>query len=177
VISIAVEKAFSTEIFPGFPFANRTWRGVAFERDSYDNTRVPEDWFRSALGAFGPGTISVRGWGGAFERRPAHTAMVPFDWPAYREFMLAPENWSVEYKMLGSTQDWGVWADAEITVWGGSPELMERAFSALGGTECVLARVKREFGVVDGGRYAELRAYLETLVYGSRATRPDPESL
>lgn len=158
---------FSQTIYPFFPFAKKGWIAVAFDRDNYDNTRLPEWFFVEAHKEFArPGAFMyVKGYGEDFEST-GECLEIPFEWEAYRSFMLAPKNYSPEYKIHGVANDWAFWADPEISVWGGDAAAMERIFSRIGGKEQVFALMLSDFHLSDLTANQELQGYLRGLLSG-----------
>jgi hypothetical protein len=156
---------FAERIFPGFPFTNDNWVAIAFDRDNYDNTRMPEWFFREAQAEFHrPGDVLlVKGYGEQFEKAGG-VLEVPFEWSSYKAFMLSPENYSPEYQLKSSGIEWAFWADPEISVWGGSKEAMKRIFDRRGGRGAVLSSMFEDFHLTDFSRNRELQEFLRGLV-------------
>jgi len=168
MIAFKVDDLFERAIFPGFPFRNRDWLAIAFERNSYDNTRLPEWFFRSAsqhFNADGQNKLLIKGDCFALSEQIAEVVAVDFDWDSYRNFMLSPESYSLEYKMASKDRSCGCWADAELTIFGGSPEEMTAVLADFGGADAVLARVEREFFLDERDGNEDLRAYFRGLLF------------
>lgn len=157
---------FAPSIFPGFPFQPSGWSAVAFERDNYDNTRVPEDFFVVMSEEFrraGEQVLFVKGIEAA--AMPDAYLEIEFSWPAYRNAMLTRRNYSVEYRMVGAVQLCACWSDAELTVWGGESAVMRNVVERLGGQRTVEERMLRDFYLDENGTdNQELRRYLARLL-------------
>jgi hypothetical protein len=162
----SIRALFAPTIFPSFPFAQRQWLAVAFDRDNYDNTRMPQWWFEAAAESFDATQSEIlMGPCGPYEAGDKMEIIkVPFEWTKYRlaaqdELRLCPE-----FILAGSRLDWGVWADPEITVWGGSSAGMNLAISRLGGKGRVLQLMQEDFGVSQSNDQQELISYLKLLI-------------
>jgi hypothetical protein len=164
----SLEIAFEREIFPGFPFRNRDWRAVAFERDNYDNSRIPEWFFRSASMCFnddGKNTLSIKGDCFALDGHVSEIVEVPFEWEDYRDFMLSPQAFSIEYKMVSKDGACACWTDAELTVFGGEAEKMTRVLDTNGGADSILEKIEQEFFLGASSGYEEMRTFFRGLLY------------
>lgn len=158
---------FSQKIYPDFPFVKKDWLAIAFDRDNYDNTRLPEWFFGEAKLEFSQHQepILLKGYGERYENI-GDGIELPFEWEAYRQFMCTSKNYSPDYMMKGPANDWAFWGDPETSVWGGEAAAMERIFDRRGGKEAVFALMLEEFGIPFGlSAYHELQAYLRRLVY------------
>lgn len=157
---------FSRTIFPGFPFREPEWIAIAFERDNYDNTRMPEWFFREAADEFSAdGRMLIKGYGENFCGHPSNTLELAFSWDEYKKFMLSKKGYSPEYLMVGAAGSWACRADGELAVFGGEPTRMNRIFARHGGKDEVFAAMQRDFSLHDEQRNSELRTYLRELVF------------
>jgi hypothetical protein len=78
---------------------------VAFERDNYDDARVPESFSRTLSEEFaclGDDRLCIEGYGAAFDRMPEGCLEIAFSWDTYRDAMLNRDDYSVEYRMLSN---------------------------------------------------------------------------
>lgn len=159
---------FSARIFPNFPFQREDWLAVAFERDNYDNARLPEDFFEVVSEEFraaGESTLLIKGYGEMFDRLPGQILEIEFCWAKYRQAVLSPPYYSVEYKLVGVAGSCACWADPELTVWGGGRETMSKVITRLGGERNLLDRMLKDFYLTpDGTDNEELRRYLRRLI-------------
>lgn len=148
------------------PFNDRSWLGIAFDRNAYDNCRMPERFFRYASQHFAESNdpeILIAGecfkCGGLPE-----IAALPFTWESYREFMLCPSHYCTEYRMAGANSKFACLADADVTVFGGASGPMEKVYSSMGGKAEVLGGMRQEFFLGDSQSYPEFDRYLRRLV-------------
>lgn len=163
----AIDDLFSNRIFPGFPFKDRSWLAVAFERNMYDNTRMPEWFFLGASTIFNPSGRSkllIKGDCFALEGRD-EVAHVDFIWDSYAGFMRSQEGFSLEYKMTNDAADFGCWADAELTIVGGEQGRMDALFNRCGGREPMLERIEREFFLDEPTGNEDMRSYFRGLLF------------
>lgn len=148
-------------------FKDPAWKAVAFDRNAYDNTRMPEWFFRAAsdeaqrLGDFRLIIADDAAVSGAVE-----VHVLPFEWGSYSSYMLGKGASSVEYRMASENLLCGCWADPDITVFGGSPALMHSVFQALGGEDVLLNRMRQEFFHGDVQSYGEMDRFLRCLLTG-----------
>lgn len=158
---------FGRQIFPAFPFARNDWMAIAFERDNYDNTRLPEWFFVEARNEFArPGSqIFIKGYGERFGRSEGDCVGIPFEWVTYKAFMQSSENYSPEYQMQGDSSNWGFWADPEISVWGGDAAIMARIFDRKGGKAHVVDSMFKDFHLSEMSANRDLQTYLRSLVF------------
>lgn len=170
MIADVVDDLFSDRIFPGFPFKNQSWLAVAFERNMYDNTRMPEWFFREASIAFNPSESSkllIKGDCFVLEGQD-EVARIRFNWDSYSRFMQSPEGFSLEYKMANDAADFGCWADAELTVVGGESSKMDALLDRCGGRESMLRRIEREFFLDEPAGNEDMRIYFQGLLFPDR---------
>ena len=163
----ALASVFSIHLNPDFQFRDETWIAVAFERNAYDNTRMPEWFFRVASHQFArSGAVGLLIQGDYFsEAGLSEVTVEPFEWSSYQEFMLRPEAYSLEYRMASSDLQCGVWADADITVFGGEPTLMTAVIDELGGANVLLEHMRQEFLLGDISGYQEMDEYFQRLLF------------
>lgn len=163
----ALNSVFLKNPDPDFPFRNPSWIAVAFERNSYDNTRMPDWFFRAASKHFGGmGAVELLIAGDCFQKAGLPEVSVEsFEWERYRKFMLRPEAYSVEYKITSADLQCGCWADPDITVFGGAPAQMSAVLDDLGGAKRLLEHMRQEFllGAVDG--YEEMDQFFQRLLF------------
>ncbi|HYG05103.1 MAG TPA: hypothetical protein VD865_01680 [Stenotrophomonas sp.] len=162
-----VDPLFSDHIFPDFPFKNQNWLAVAFERNGYDNTRMPEWFFREASNVFNPSESSkllIKGDCFALEGR-GKIACVGFNWDCYSRFMRSAEGFSLEYKMANGTADFACWADPELTVIGGESSKMDEVLDRCGGRESMLGHIEREFFLDEPAGNEDMRRYFRGLLF------------
>lgn len=168
MISVEVlNSIFSKGPYPEFPFQDQDWIAVAFDRNAYDNTRMPEWFFRAASARFcSDSDIELLIAGDLFTGAglPA-VCTQPFEWESYRTFMLRPEAYSVEYRMASDDLHCGCWADADITVFGGAPAQMSALLADLGGAEKLLDHMRQEFLLGDVAAYEEMDKYFQRLLF------------
>ena len=162
----SIRALFASTIFPSFPFSEQQWLAVAFDRDNYDDTRMPQWWFEAAAESFDAtqSEVLIGPCGPYAAADKIELVQIPFEWSKYQlaarnELRLCPE-----FILSGSRLDWGVWADPEITVWGGNSLAMNRAISRLGGKGHVLRLMKEDFGVDQSNEHHELIGYLKSLI-------------
>lgn len=170
MIASLADHLFSDEIFPGFPFKSQSWLAVAFERNRYDNTRMPEWFFREASMVFNPSGSSklfIKGDCFALEGRD-EIASVGFDWDSYSGFMRSPEGFSLEYKMANGAADFACWADPELTVIGGESDRMDVLLDKCGGRESMLGHIEREFFLDESTGNEDMRSYFQGLLFRDR---------
>lgn len=162
-------KLFSAEIFPGFPFREKSWKALVFDRDQYE-AFLPEKCFRAAEKAFNksgdlrlyisyemPDSLNAE----------MKVANIPFDWLALREFAFSGVNDWNEYKMVSSDYSCAIWSDQEITVFGGKSENMDVMINLLGGPGAVVKGMVDEMLLGDEGNYPDYVRYIRRLVYPS----------
>jgi hypothetical protein len=166
------ERVFALSRDRDFPFRDMSWRAVAFERNSYDNARLPQWFFEAASGVFSPsgeGDLLIAG--DCFDSAGLpRVCRVPFNWTAFRAKMLEPAFYSVEYQIANSDLTCGCLADAEITIFGGEPVRMAQVFERLGGEERLLQIMRQEFLLGDTGAYEEMDRFLQGLIDPKKRT-------
>jgi len=166
--ALAVDDLFEAEIFPEFPFRNRHWLAVAFERNSHDNTRMPEWFFRAASKHFNPdgkSKLLVKGDCFALDGQLAEVIAVAFDWESYRDFMLSRAGFSIEYKMANDDGTCACWADAELTIFGGAFDKMIKLLDDHGGRNSMLTRIEEEFFLDERAGNEDMRAFFRGLLF------------
>ena len=163
---VQLKSVFSADSSADFPFQNSEWVAVAFERNQYDNTRIPQWFFRTASERFGSEPNSVLLIAGDLfgQSEEDKVKRVRFTWEDYRQFMLTPEVYSVRYQMASEDLRCGCWADEDITVFGGDPELMTQVLGDLGGSDIMLAHMRKEFILSDVDAYPQFDEYLQGLL-------------
>ncbi|MGH8081687.1 MAG: hypothetical protein ACREP7_14015 [Lysobacter sp.] len=172
-----LNKVFLDDPRGDFPFGHAAWIAVAFERNAYDNSRMPEWFFRGAAEYFGAnGTVEwlIAGDCFKFAELPQISAQ-PFDWLGYHEFMLRPETYSTEYRMAAADGTCGCWADADITIFGGEPDRMSALLASVGGPDRLLAHMRQEFLLGDVAGYGDMDLFFQGLLFPSRR-KPGPAS-
>lgn len=155
---------------PEFPFRDPSWIAVAFERNAYDNARMPEWFFRAAserFGRLGDNKLLIAGDCFIGAGLPEVCAQ-PFEWESYRAFMLGAEAYSVEYRMASDDLRCGCWADADITVFGGVPAQMSALLDDLGGAERLLNHMRQEFLLGDVAGYEEMDKFFQRLLFPAK---------
>lgn len=163
-----IEDLFGEEIFPGFPFRNDNWLAVAFERDDYDNTRMPEWFFRAATRHFnqdGENKLLIMGEPVLSPHFSQEIGDIPFDWEHYRSFMLSAERSAIEYKMASEDRKCGCWADPEMTIFGGAPEKMSELLNDAGGRDAMLAHIEQEFFLGEPTGNEDMRSFFRGLLF------------
>jgi hypothetical protein len=168
MIASQIKDLFEDEIFPSFPFSNVNWLAVAFERDDYDNARMPEWFFCAATRRFnqdGENKLLIMGEPVVSPHFSQETADIPFDWEHYRNFMLSTERSAVEYKMASEDRKCGCWTDSEMTIFGGVPEKMIELFNDFGGRNAMLAHIEQEFFLDEPSGYEDMRLFLRGLLF------------
>jgi len=159
-------RTFSAQMYPDFPFLDRSWLAVAFERNAYDNTRMPSEFFSRVAGEFNVSRSRRLLIGGdcfELDGRPAVQG-VEFDWIAYEQFMLSPDGFSLEYKMVSDDGELAIWADPELTVVGGVANKMGRVVSQFGGVASNVRGMYEQFFLDTHAGNEDLRKYLRDLV-------------
>ena len=136
------------------PFADEHWRGCALDRDTYDNTRVPQHLFEAIVSAAASKELSVCGY---FPAGESCASLAP-TWDAYSSYMLTHDNWSLEYVVCDQSGQWALLADADATVFGAAPELAAVVDAQLASRGTSLSQLTdSEFpglnSVQPGGRY------------------------
>jgi len=101
------------------PFVDTTWRGCALSRDRFDHTRMPELLFNAIIGAASSVELLIARYSPDSDSCDTLAA----NWEAFRSYVFATDNWSLEYVLFDKTGRWAVLADADVTVLGASPEL------------------------------------------------------
>ncbi|HSX63873.1 MAG TPA: hypothetical protein VLF15_04040 [Pseudoxanthomonas sp.] len=166
----ALNSVFREDLEPDFPFQDSSWIAVAFERNAYDNTRMPEWFFQTMskhFGDFGKIALLIAGDCFAGAGLPA-VCPIPFEWESYRTFMLRPETYSVEYRMTSTDMQCGCWADADITLFGGTPVQMSAVLDELGGPERLLHHMRQEFLLGDVDGYDAMDKFFQRLLFPSK---------
>lgn len=165
----ALNSIFLKNPDPDFPFLDPSWVGVAFERNSYDNTRMPDWFFRAASKHFdGMGAIELLIAGDCFSKAGLpEVCAVPFEWESYRRFMLRPEAYSVEYRMASADLQCGCWANPDITIFGGASIQMSAVLDELGGAKRLLEHMRQEFLLGDVVGYEEMDQFFQRLLFPS----------
>lgn len=159
-----LDQIFGSQIFPGFPFRREDWIAVAFERNRYDNTRLPQQFFESASQHFSsPRNRSLFVSGDLFDN--GKIARVDFKWQEYRSFMLSPDSFSLEYKIFSENLSCACWADEEITIFGGSPAQMNAVMDDYGGRDSFLSTMEDEFFLKSREGNSDMRHYLAGLLF------------
>jgi hypothetical protein len=117
------------------PFVSADWRGCVLDRDSYDNTRIPRYLFEAIATAAGSTEITVCGY---FPNGEACSA-VAATWGAFSSYLLARDNWSLEYVAFDASQRWALLADADATIFGAESALASAIdkYLAFNGTSLV----------------------------------------
>lgn len=161
-----IRALFASTIFPSFPFSDLQWVAVAFDRDNYDNARMPQWWFEAAAESFDAtqSEILIGPCGPYASCDQVDLVRIPFEWSKYQAAARIDLRLCPEFVLAGSRCDWGVWADPEITVWGGSSIRMNRAISKLGGNGHMLQQMQEDFGVRQADQHQELAGYLQMLI-------------
>lgn len=156
-----------------FPFSNPAWIAVAFERNAYDKSRMPEWFFRAASEYFGrDGAVEWLIAGDCFvqDGLPEICAQ-SFNWQSYREFMFGPKTHSTEYRMAAADRSCGCWADPDITIFGGEPKQMSVLLAALGGPDHLLAHMRQEFLLGDVAGHSDMDHFFQGLLFPDRRKR------
>ena len=164
-----INSIFLEEAGPEDYFKDPAWIAVAFERNAYDNTRMPE-WFFSAASrqARTHGDVMLMIAGDSALRGEEDVHVLPFDWESYRTYMLKQGARSVEYRMASEHLLCGCWADPDITVFGGAPALMSTLLDEIGGTEVMLNHMRQEFVLGDVESYEKMDAFFHHLLTAAR---------
>lgn len=168
VVADQVKRLFGDTIFPMFPFQDRGWLAIAFERNNYDNRRVPEWVFRRGICLAEKGSdIIICGYGQPYSSVNGELGAicVSADWSAYSTFMLDRKNYSPDYFIYSTTGNWGLWSDSDLTVFGGDHEMMVPILESLGGTDAAIQFMRKEFGLLDFKTNQELDKYLHALIH------------
>lgn len=103
------------------PFVNHSWRGCALDRNAYDNIRIPKLLFETIVSVTRSENIQIYGYYSSGEI----CTQLYASWEAYLTFMQAKENWSVEYVITDSKNQWAILAEADTTIIGMEPELAD----------------------------------------------------
>ena len=104
------------------PFMDPAWRGCVLDRDDFDNTRLSEQLFNAIIGTAAPNELHIA----RYAPSSNCVATIAPNWPAYRAYVLAPSNWSLEYVVFDASEQWAVLADADAMVFGAAPALAAR---------------------------------------------------
>lgn len=161
-----VSGLFEKDIFPGFPFKNKRWLGIAFDRDRWA-TRIPQWFFEEMQGLLLPGDVmciygsSVSGSGQTSSH--AHLGSIDLSWKEFSSFIASDANYSPEYWMFDRRGRWACRADPELTVWGAESSTMDAFYSLHRGKAGVLQMMANEMGVLPGV-HADMYRYLQELV-------------
>lgn len=150
------------------PFRNEDWVAVAFDRDNYDNTRLPDDVFEDLVEVVRAdcarfiicGSMSKFSIDGYV---PTQCEKTGTTWSEYKKFLMDNDNYAPEFFVFSESKNWGIWADMEITLLGGERRIMNKIIEKRGGVDRVLANMLDEFGVSEAD-YPEFCAYLKRLI-------------
>lgn len=162
-----INRIFLQDADPDYPFSDPSWVCVAFERNFYDNTRMP-NWFFIAASKFfnANGATELFVSGDCFlDSGLPSVCVVPFEWESYRRLMLRPDLYSVEYRMASSDLQCGCLADPDITVFGGVPSIMAALLDSLGGSSRLLEHMRQEFLLGDLASYKEMDQFFHRLLF------------
>jgi hypothetical protein len=130
-----IRDLFGRGIFPDFPFINKRWLGVAFDRDRWVS-RIPQWYFeemqdllssRDAMCIYGS---SVSGGGQASSY--AYLGSLDFSWKEFSSFIASDANYSPEYWMFDVGRRWACRMDHDLTVWGAELPIMDTFYSRRG---------------------------------------------
>ncbi|KAA9132077.1 hypothetical protein F3N42_07870 [Marinihelvus fidelis] len=148
------------------PFADPTWIGVAFARDAYDNTRFPEWFFQCVMNQFAISReVDLLVAGDCFVQLGLEEVFqVPFQWESYQAFMMEPEHYSIEYRVVSSNRTCGWLSDGDITIFGGEEQRMTLLIERIGGIDKVLDSMRAEFFLGEKEKYSELDHFLQSLL-------------
>lgn len=131
-----LDRYFARAVFPGFPFRNRHWLAVAFDRQSFP-ARMPRWFFDLVLQTYTP----VRAPMSLYARNPEGSEPawwrhdLALDGSAY-EAMVTDDSRS-ELRLIDGLGRWACWSTEEVTVWGGEAEDMTIIYERMGGRERV----------------------------------------
>src|SRR5690606_41860565 len=75
------------------PFRHAGWRGCVLDRDRFDHTRLPRFLFEAVVASTGTRELLLR----PYTPDRSESVALPAEWPAFREFVYEPANWSLEY--------------------------------------------------------------------------------
>lgn len=167
-----LDDVFAEHIYPGFPFKDKSWLALALERDSYDGTRMSQDLFSNLRSVFDPDSEEVL-WifGDLIESTRVEGIKIPFQWDAYRNFVLSDSGFSLEYKIVAGSGLLAVWADADLTLIGGEASAMEKVLSVYGGRDAFLKIIETQFfGDYKSGN-EDMRCYFRSLLKIGRETK------
>ncbi|WP_131411399.1 hypothetical protein [Dyella terrae] len=132
-----LDRYFARDIFPNFPFRNRHWLAVAFDRQAFPS-RMPRWFFDLLVQTYTPTRAPIS----IYARNPDGTEPawwrhdVPLEWSAY-ESVVTGENSTAEFRMLDPLGRWACWSTNEVTVWGGEAEDMMIIYERMGGRDRV----------------------------------------
>ena len=161
-----ISKLFEEEIFPGFPFKNKLWLGIAFDRDRWV-TRIPQWYFEQIQELLPPGNVmciygsAISGSGGTSSY--VYLGALDFSWRDFSSFMATDANYSPEYWIFDRDGRWACRADAELTVWGAEASIMNAFYSRQGSAAGVLQMMIDEMGVLPEA-HGDMYRYLQKLV-------------
>ena len=74
-----VNELFAPTIFPNFPFLEKNWTAIAFDRGNYDFLRCPPDLIKAIYKVFGPCSVFVHGFGGQFDQVSEFSTQIIFE--------------------------------------------------------------------------------------------------
>jgi len=109
------------------PFHPPGWRGCVLDRDRFDHTRLPRFLFEAIITATATAELLLR----PYTPDRAESVALPPTWPAFREFVYEPSNWSLEYVLYDSSGQWAVLADPDIVIVGAEAKVADRIEMAL----------------------------------------------
>ncbi|MEI2454003.1 hypothetical protein [Lysobacter firmicutimachus] len=170
---LAFASVFCERAHPDFPFRDRSWIAVAFERNAYDRTYMPEWFFRAASKRLGDRVALLVAGDGFADAGLAEVCALPFAWEDYREFMARPRAYSLAYRMTGADAAFGCVADADMTVFAGEAARMEALLADVGGAGRLLEHMRQEFLLGDTGGYPEMDLFFQRLLFPSKREGSD----
>jgi hypothetical protein len=162
----AIDGLFEKDIFPGFPFKNKRWLGIAFDRDRWV-TRLPQWYFEEMQDLLLPRDVMCIYGSSASgsDQTSSYTQLGSFDfsWKEFLSFITSDANYSPEYWMFDRHGRWACRADPELTVWGADPLIMRTVYSRHGGSAGVLRMMTDEMDVLREV-HDDMYRYLQELV-------------
>lgn len=110
------------------PFRLPGWRGCVIDRDQFDATNMPRELFDAVVKAAGSEQLCIARY------TPGEDGVerIAASWESFREFVLTPENWSLEFVLFDSSMQWAILAELDVTVFGASSKVAAAVDAVLG---------------------------------------------
>lgn len=159
-----VEKVLSDQQFPAFPFKDKTWRGLFFNRDLHGLGGVPKSIFDALINQ-----LEARGamplWFVPAVTVSSGEDVFPYadidGWGRYVD-LLGCLGFFPEYYLVPADRSILLWFDPETVLVGGGAELISAIAGNCGGEELARLSVK-EFGVTLDDHCSDVAVFIKRI--------------